>query len=555
MYKIYLSLIFTLLLNCIHAQYAVDWAFGIGGSGYEKIRAMELDANGNIFVTGQFGSMDLDVDPGSEETIIGPVGGYDIFIAKYEPSGNLLWVKTLDGPGFNTSYDLAVDDQGGVFVTGAFNGTMNFNTDGLQELTSGTFSDTFVVRFDADGTFDYVFSIHGEGSCAGHAIELDGDGNVYVSGILSDASDFDPSAETVNLLLDPGGFYLAKYTAEGDYMWAWGVTGTGGTDCKDMAVSSGGDVYLTGLFQQEVDFDPGPGINLYNSVDVDSYIMKVNNEGEHQWALVFTGNGNDVTFATELDNDENIYIAGRYVSEIDLDPTSGEVLASSTDNADAFVTKLDSDGNYLWSDSMDNLGDGVFNNIDVEESTNIVRVTGYGNGTFTLPDASTVYSLGGKDIVSLRYNSDGSYIDHLLFGGYYDDLIETASTALVNSDPIIGGHYFVSIDFGPGDIEFPGPDSQGDEDMFLAKFSTTDNIPNFDKSAFVVYPNPTQDVLNVELMDNWTTAIAYDLTGKESAILNNESGKLSLSGLKAGTYVLEFYMNDSPLGRTRVVKE
>ena len=88
----------------------------IGGSQEDLIRDVTTDASGNIYITGGTASPDFPTTPGAFQTTHG--GWMDVFVAKLNPNGQLLWSTRIGGPDYDRAYGLEVDNQGYVYVAG-----------------------------------------------------------------------------------------------------------------------------------------------------------------------------------------------------------------------------------------------------------------------------------------------------------------------------------------------------------------------------------------------------------------------------------------------------
>ena len=120
-----------------------------------------------------------------------------------------------------------------------------------------------------------------------------------------------------------------------------------------MAVDAMGNVYSIGIFQREVDFDPGPGfypMTAQNIFATAIYISKLNPSGQFVWAKQIPLLVDGEIFIS-LDKDANIYITSGLKFAVDMDPGPGTVLTTPTGAEDAFLLKLDKDGNFIWVDN------------------------------------------------------------------------------------------------------------------------------------------------------------------------------------------------------------
>ncbi|MCB0744188.1 MAG: SBBP repeat-containing protein, partial [Ignavibacteriae bacterium] len=138
------------------AKYAYDgsliWAKGFGGTSSETVNSMAIDASGNSYVTGNF-PWTADFDPSSETYNLTSAGITDIFIAKYAQNGSLVWAKRVGGTSYDSGLDIAVDGTQNIYITGYFNGTVDFDPDaGINNLISNGGYDIFFAKYLPDGS-------------------------------------------------------------------------------------------------------------------------------------------------------------------------------------------------------------------------------------------------------------------------------------------------------------------------------------------------------------------------------------------------------------------
>ena len=158
----------------VKAQIPAHYIRSYGSSGTDGGTGVCHDSNGNVYATGYFsGSMMVD-----STHYLSTTGGSDIYILKNDSNGNLLWVISVGGTGFDRSSDIACDGSGNVYITGFFSGTAQF---GNQTITSNGLQDFFVAKFDASGNITWVQSGGGAIQDAGKKIDIDSSGNCVVT--------------------------------------------------------------------------------------------------------------------------------------------------------------------------------------------------------------------------------------------------------------------------------------------------------------------------------------------------------------------------------------
>jgi hypothetical protein len=239
------------------------WANGIGGTGGDQGTSLTFDGSGNVVITGYFNGT-VDFDPSAITDNLASAGGNDIFIAKYNNSGDYVWAKGIGGTGFDNSYSLTLDGSGNVVITGYFNGTADFDPSAsTANITSAGGNEIFIARYNSSGDYLWAKGIGGTGGNQGNSLTLDGSGNVFVTGYFTGTADFDPSASTANLTSAGGtDIFIAKYNSLGDYVWAKGIGGTTNDSGNSLTLDGSGNLNVTGYFNGTADFDPS--VNTYN---------------------------------------------------------------------------------------------------------------------------------------------------------------------------------------------------------------------------------------------------------------------------------------------------
>ena len=155
--------VLLLPLPRIHAQSpSFRWVEKSGGPGNDYGYGIAVDGAGNSYVAGSFnGSATFG------ETSVISQGGADIFIAKYDNGGNLLWVRSAGGATNDAASAVAVDGSGNCYVTGVFQGTATF---GNTSLTSAGGPDIFIAKYDSAGNFVWARQAGGSSDDRGYAV-------------------------------------------------------------------------------------------------------------------------------------------------------------------------------------------------------------------------------------------------------------------------------------------------------------------------------------------------------------------------------------------------
>jgi len=365
------------------------WAKSLAGSSGSG-RSVTIDGSGNVYITGEF-SGTVDFDPGLGIFNLTSNGSSDIFIQKLDSAGNFIWARSIGGISADIGYCVDADLVGNVYITGGYRGTVDFDPGvATFDMTSNGFGEIFIQKLDSGGNFIWAISIGGALDEFGQSITTDAFANVYITGSFKDTVDFDPGTSTYNLISN-GGFdvFIQKIDSNGNFIWAQSIGG-GITDYGN-AITTGpsGDVYITGTYTDTVDFDQSlDTFNLIPNGANDVFILKLDTDGNFIWAKSIGGVSGDVAYSVVNDNMDNVYVAGLYYGSGDFDPGIDTFNLVANAGNEAFIEKLDANGNFVWAQSMGGTLSDVCISITLDPSSN-VYAAGRFQGTADL-DPSTV---------------------------------------------------------------------------------------------------------------------------------------------------------------------
>lgn len=192
-------------------------------------------------------------------------GDQDLFMSKYDTSGNHLWSRRFGSAAFDDMKAMTVDSLGNMIIAGSFAGTIDLGG-GAMTATSGL--DAYVAKFDASGAYLWARSFGGQGTQVVSAMAADSAGNLVLTGGFEGTIDFGGGART-----SAGGtdIYLAKLDATGKHVWSRRIGGVQDERGRGMAIFDTKDVLIAGTFVGA--FDAGGGL-LTNEGKSDSFLAK-----------------------------------------------------------------------------------------------------------------------------------------------------------------------------------------------------------------------------------------------------------------------------------------
>ncbi|MCB0533195.1 MAG: SBBP repeat-containing protein, partial [Saprospiraceae bacterium] len=355
------------------------------GAGSDRGQGIAGDAAGNIYVTGllngtiSFGSQTLTAS-----------GVEDVFIVKYDPSGDILWAASGGGPASDIGFGIATDASGNVYVTGGFTGSASFGSHTVNASGGGV--DVFIAKYDATGNVLWVVSGGGLDTDFGSDIAADASGNVYVTGEFQGTAGF--GSQTLTSAGDVDAF-VVKYDASGNVLWARSG-GAGNFDTGNgIAADAAGNVYVTGYFRGNAGFDSQTVSSVGNS---DVFVAKYDASGNVLWVVGLGGTNADAGNGITTDAAGNAYVIGDFRGTAGF----GSQTLTSSGNVDVFIAKFDASGNVLWANSGGGPNQDNGQSI-VAVATGTVCGAGSFEGTATF-GSQTLTSTGFSDMFVVQYN-------------------------------------------------------------------------------------------------------------------------------------------------------
>ncbi len=412
---------------------ATDTARGEAGI-YETINTKQLenysvavDVAGNVYISGRFkGTFSA-----GGFTLVS-AGGYDLFVAKFNSSGTMQWLRRGGGPFDDFDNHLTIDASGNVYITGGFQTTVNFNTpsaSGSNELVSAGDLDIFIAKYNSAGTLQWLRRGGGTGSDQGNDIAVDGNGNVYITGYFTGTANFNtPSTFGTNQLISAGSgdrdILVANYNTSGTLQWIRQGGGSASNEVgSGIAVDPTGVVYVTGNFATTANFNTPSASGSLELVSAsggvtDLFLVKYNTSGTVQWIRRGGGSSFDLGTDVALDAAGNVYVTGGFstTANFNTPSASGSNELISAGNQDILVAKFNSSGAVQLlrraGGAINDTGYGI-----VVDGSGNIYVTGEFKRTinFNTPTATGSNELvaagadpESTDMFTAKYNSAGT---------------------------------------------------------------------------------------------------------------------------------------------------
>jgi uncharacterized delta-60 repeat protein len=394
------------------------WFSVAGGGVTEWILDVAIDSDDNVIIAGATNSISD--------------GGFDPFIAKLDPKGELLWANRLGGTSSDQFLAVVVDSNNNIIAAG------HTQSAGAGQL------DAIIAKYDSSGVLVANYTLGGTGNEYFYGVTVDAANNIIAVGSTSS----DGAGGTDAL--------IAKFNSDLAYLWAKTLGGSGNDRFSDVSVDSANNYIVAGFTGSD-----GAG-------SIDGLIVKIDPNGALLWDFTLGGTSSDAFARVVVDQDNHIlatgtlstgtYLSGVFVAKfnglngaviwqkvLDLNSyqnghdialdSANDVIITGKNNNNGFVAKLSSTGNVVWANDL----------IGVElkgvktDSENKIIVAGYAAGT----------DVPGTAAVVLKLNTNGSG-----FGTYFGKSYQ--KSALVNRTVTTLTHAPAVLTFAPAVLTFAG---------------------------------------------------------------------------------------------------
>lgn len=400
------------------------WAKGFGSAKFNYAYAIAHDASNNIYVTGYFYDV-VDFNPGTDTFNLASAGTgttSDVFVLKLDSAGNFLWARKIGGASNDQAFSIVVDSFDNVLIGGQFVGPVDFDPGAgvytITPLNAG--ANGFVLKMNSDGQFIWAKDMgqvaRPAATCTAFSLAVDGKSNVYTTGYFRDTIDFDPGTG-VSKLVSKGDYdiFISKLDSSGNFLWAKSMGSRRADQGTAITLDKASNVYMTGVFNDTVDFDSGAGVfNIIanNTQDLDLVILKLSTDGDFIWAKDINGvtgslYENNYAFSIKMDKADNCYVTGYFNGFADFDPGPANHYMYAVGASDVFVLKLNPSGNFVWSKQIGGPDIDVTRSSALDAEGNIYT-TGWFRGTSDFDPGSAATLLNSKansaDIFVLKLN-------------------------------------------------------------------------------------------------------------------------------------------------------
>ena len=437
-------LLFLFFVFLSPSMYAQDWGWTIDSGFASEAKSVAYDASGNSYVCGHLTANSIFT---SSIQVSNIQGGSDVYIAKYSPTGMILWVKHLTGNGFDRATDIAIGPDNFPVITGTF--TNQLNADNFSINTQSNSQDVFILKINDAGQSQWLIHEGGLGPEIANGIAVDQQNNVLITGNFTGSSLL--QGQSFTSLIDPftnlasSDMFVAKYSPTGNPTWVRIGASTKNDKGTAVAVNSQQQVFVCGQFSSNFTFANTAISNVNNNV---GFLAKLDNAGSFLFLETMKAGSvlpNDLAIGT----DNQVVVCGDFSSTMTYSNPGNTISSSYSDRI--FILKTNDSGVFQWSKTF-----GSNNPLSVKSlalnASNEVYLTGFFNCSFdelrNLPGNHDGMwnSLGFGDVFTISLHANGTLSWSKQAGSQKDDLGQGIA-AFGNLNPVFVGFHSEQLFF------------------------------------------------------------------------------------------------------------
>jgi gliding motility-associated-like protein len=400
------------------------------------------------------------------------------------------WVDDLKGTsGTSAATYVAVDKQNNVYVTGNFQGTVDFDpSSGVKNLTSAGSDDIFIGKYKQDGTLIWAESIGDVGYDASVGLAVDKDGNISIVGnTFSPHLDVDPGPgiDTISNPFNQNDLFLIHLDTNGNFLWAnpFVIKGNGNLPTSGnifrVASDSQDNVIITFQFSNSLTI----GDTTYSiQIASQGLIVKYNAAGTELWAInIGDGFSADVgTFAVKVDSQDNIIVSGIFGATVNFNPlgTAYNLTAANSNFVASYVAKYSPTGILSWVNPI-NYPSNTFtadtsSAISIDRQNNVYFATAF-TGSATIGSTTLNATGSGNNVCIAKYSPAGVLQFAKSIGGTGSLAKDNEMAADTANNIYLTGNFNGTVNFNTNTGTAKNLTANGPQDFYVAKYDALGN--------------------------------------------------------------------------------
>lgn len=345
---------------------SLNWSTFFGGSVEEFGSEIKVDSNNDVILLGDTTSDDFPTKNPYNDTFS---GGDDIFLAKFQNDGQLIWSTYFGTSSQDNSRALAINSKNEIIIAGETTSNQFPLLNAFDSNHTGTW-DIFISKFSPNGQLIWSTYHGGIGDDFLPDLAIDTEDNIIIGGVTG-SSDFNSTNGEFTTYGGNEDNFLSKISDNGTLLWSTFLGGSGEDRASHVAVNSINEIYITGKTSSS-DF---PMINGYDDTingGQDVYLSKFSSNGDLLWSSFFGGILDDEAIGIATDQNDFPIITGQTGSTNFPQLNSFDSVFQGT--SEGFVARFNPQGELNWSSYLG--GNDFERGWDIVSSDSFIAIVG-----------------------------------------------------------------------------------------------------------------------------------------------------------------------------------
>jgi hypothetical protein len=451
----------------------IIWGTYFGGSAIEYSGGVGVDAQNNAYIVGHTLSTSNIATNGVYQSTLN--GNFDVYAAKFDPNGSLIWGTYFGGSSYETCYCTFVLPNGDLYIGGNTGSIANVASAGAhQTVYGGGIDDAILLKFDTNGQRLWSTYYGADQHDIAYSVTVDNAANVVICGHTE-------SSNIANAIATPGSFkqffsfgvdvFVAKFSSNGSRLWGTYYGDTGTEEAWGVACDPSNNVYITGFTNSVMNISTSGCHQQFTNGGIEGFIAKFDPNGTNLiWGTYYGGSADDQGAVIAINTAGNVLVGGNTGSS-NFISTPGSYQVSPGSSEDVFIAGFTATGVRQWGTYYGGNGSDYVYDMQLDAQDNIF-ICGQTLSTNSIsavyPYQATIGLVNTYDGYFAKFSQTGNTI---IFGTYFGGSGGDAAKgiALDNTNKI----YVAGETNSPAGLTTPGSYMQnpgGSNDAFLAKF-------------------------------------------------------------------------------------
>lgn len=554
------KLLFILMIwsTAALAQPCLNFATYFGETNQDEIKGVCTDAQNNSYVIGNTYSTNLPVTSGCFQSV--SKGNYEIFVAKFDSCGYLVWCTYFGGIGFDTGEKIAYSPVDNTIVLGMHTTSPDIpTTSGCFQPARAGGEDCVIAKFSTAGMPLWITYFGGTGGDYAYDIKTDAAGGIIIGGTTISTSLYTTSNSFQPALSGATDAFIARFTKNGNLTFSTYYGGGNSEDIHALAIDKNCNIIgIGGTFSTNMSTSAGC-YQQYSNGGMEVYVIKLDSSGQRIFSTYLGDTGTDDAFGVCTDSQNNIFLSG-HTNSLNFYTSAGAYQSVNAGNNDIWCAKMSSIGQMQWGTLIGGSMNDFCSRLCIDNMNELTLLLSTDSPDFPMLGASTYTSLSGSnDAAMVRFMSNGQPYWSTYIGGNAGETPNDIVT--VNRQKVVFAGAVTSSNFPLTGYNYQST-FNGTEDGFLAFFDTPVNVlsglgamPQLcSTELFYNDANESLEIRNLSCGLKGKYNI-YNMLGSLVSSGEIRSPEIATADLASGAYLVKLELADDAQHQLKFIKD